>query len=63
MKTIQIKVSPQGIATVETKGFTGNQCKQASQFLTQALGPIGHEQLKPEFHQEVDHRGNIETNQ
>ena len=63
MRTIEITVSPEGISTVETKGFVGNQCQQASQFLTQALGPAGHEQLKPEFYVQADNNGTVENNQ
>ena len=63
MKTIEITVSPQGISTVETKGFVGNQCQQASQFLAKALGPLHNEQLKPEFYAQADNQGTIEHNQ
>ena len=50
-KTIEIIVSPQGESRVETKGFTGNECRQASQFIEQAMGKQTHEQLTAEFHQ------------
>ena len=50
-KTIEIIVSPQGESRVETKGFTGSECRQASQFIEQALGKQTHEQLTAEFHQ------------
>ena len=60
MKTIEITVSTLGISTVETNGFTGDQCRQASQFLTKALGQIGHEQLKPEFYVQASNEGTIE---
>ena len=60
MKTIEITVSKHGSSTVETNGFTGDQCRQASQFLTQALGPAGHEQLKPEFYVQARNEGTIE---
>ena len=51
MKTIEISVSPQGQTKVETKGFSGSECREASRFLEQALGqPVG-EQLTAEFYQ------------
>ena len=63
MKIVQITVSPKGDTAIETKGFTGSECQKASQFLTAALGRKAKEKLKPEFHQEVGHRGTIEHNQ
>ena len=50
MKTIEITVAPNGRAKVETKGFTGAQCREASRFVETALGKATGEQLKPEFH-------------
>ncbi len=38
MKTIELIVSPDGSSRVETKGFAGSDCQQASRFLEQALG-------------------------
>jgi len=52
MQTIEIIISPQGQSKIETKGFTGNRCRQASQFLKHALGAQVSEKLTAEFHQE-----------
>ena len=38
MKLIEVIVSPTGQTRVETKGYAGAECRQASQFLEQALG-------------------------
>ena len=35
---IEVLISPQGQTKIETKGFAGSTCQQASQFLEQALG-------------------------
>jgi hypothetical protein len=51
-KTIEVIVSPDGQTRVETKGFTGTECRQASEFLEKALGRRSSEQLTAEFHQE-----------
>jgi hypothetical protein len=51
-KTIEIIVAPNGQSRVETKGFTGAECRQASQFIEQALGRRTGEQLNNEFHQQ-----------
>ncbi len=53
MKTIELVVSPKGDMVVQTKGFVGSTCREASQFLEQALGRRTTEQLTAEFHQTV----------
>ena len=50
MKTIEITVSPKGDTRVETKGFVGGQCREASKLLEEALGKREHEQLTAEFY-------------
>ena len=50
-KTIEITILPNGQTQVETKGFSGAECRQASQFLERALGQPTDEVLKAEFHQ------------
>ena len=37
MKTIEIIVSAKGETSVQTRGFTGSSCREASQFIEQAL--------------------------
>jgi hypothetical protein len=51
MKTIEITVSPKGETKVETRGFTGPECREASRFVEQALGRTTAEQLAPEYRQ------------
>ncbi|MBM4089377.1 MAG: DUF2997 domain-containing protein [Planctomycetes bacterium] len=46
---IEIVVSPNGQTRVETKGFAGAACQQASRFLEQALGQRTDETLTREF--------------
>lgn len=50
MKTIEILISPTGEVRLETKGFTGAECRQASEFLEAALGHRVNEQLTSEFY-------------
>lgn len=50
MKRIEIVVSPKGESQVETKGFNGSRCREASKFIESALGKQKVEMLKPEFH-------------
>ncbi len=54
MKVIEITISPKGEARVQTKGFAGADCQQASRFLEQALGQRTQEQLTAEFHQSTN---------
>ena len=51
MKIIEIIISPSGETQVETKGFTGSECRDASKFIEQALGKQTSEQLTAEFHE------------
>lgn len=50
-RRIEIIVSPKGETTVQTKGFAGASCRDASKFIEQALGCRTSEQLTAEFHQ------------
>ena len=59
MKTIEVIVSPQGEVSVQTKGFTGSSCRDASQFIEQALGQRTAEQLTAEFHQSQTQQQNL----
>jgi hypothetical protein len=56
MKTIEITVSPEGETKVETKGFEGAECRQASRFIEEALGQLTAEQLTAEFYQDQSTR-------
>ena len=51
-KTIEVIVSPTGETKIETKGFVGSSCKDASRFLEEALGQRSGEQLTGEFYAE-----------
>ena len=51
MKIIEITFAPNGQSRVETKGFTGSECRDASRFVEQALGQATTEVMKPEFYQ------------
>ena len=48
-RVIEVIVSPQGETTVQTQGYVGGDCLQASQFLEQALGMVLADRKTPEF--------------
>jgi hypothetical protein len=50
-KTIEIIVTPEGRTSVQTIGFAGSSCRDASRFIEEALGRRLNERLTPEFHQ------------
>jgi hypothetical protein len=52
VKTIEVTVSPKGETKIQTKGFSGQECREASRLLEQALGQCASEHLTAEFHQE-----------
>jgi hypothetical protein len=51
-KTIEIIVTPQGKTSIQTRGFAGDSCREASRFLEEALGQHSGERLTGEFHQQ-----------
>lgn len=50
MQIIEITVAADGGTRVETKGFAGSNCRQASAFVEQALGLRTGEQFTSEFY-------------
>jgi hypothetical protein len=50
-KSIELIVAPDGTSRIETKGFTGADCQQASRFLETALGLRQSESLTTESYQ------------
>ena len=50
-RIIEVVVSPTGEATVQTKGYAGADCLQASKFLEQALGVVAADHKTAEFYQ------------
>ncbi len=49
-KIIEIIVTPDGKTRVETKGFVGSECREASKFIERALGQQTDEQLTRDFY-------------
>jgi hypothetical protein len=52
-KTIEIIVSPTGETRIETKGFQGASCQDASRLFEQALGAKTSESLTAEYYQKT----------
>jgi hypothetical protein len=51
MRIIEITVDTKGQSKVETRGFTGDECREASKFIEHALGQRTVEKLTAEFYQ------------
>ena len=51
MKFVEITVDSKGQSKVETRGFTGGECREASKFIEQALGQRTDEKLTADFYQ------------
>jgi hypothetical protein len=49
-RVIEVIVSPTGETTVQTKGYSGGECQEASRFLEQALGVVAADQKTAEFY-------------
>ena len=50
-RTIEIVISPKGEIVIETKGFSGSSCRDATKRLEKTLGNVTQEQLTTEFHE------------
>jgi hypothetical protein len=50
-RIIQIIVSPTGQTTVQTKGFAGSSCRQATKALETALGIVEADQPTAQMYQ------------
>jgi hypothetical protein len=62
-KTIEITVDGEGRVTVETKGFAGGSCREASRFVEEAIGARTSERLTAEFHQAQAGREDLRQSQ
>jgi hypothetical protein len=51
MRIIEITVDTKGQSKVETRGFTGGECREASKFVELALGQRTDETLTTDFYQ------------
>ena len=60
MKTIEVIVSPTGEAVVQTKGFTGAACRDASKALERALGIVQSDTPTAELYQPQDTQEKLE---
>jgi hypothetical protein len=60
VRIIEIVVSPQGETTVQTKGYAGAECLQASRWLEQALGVSVKDHKTAEFYQSVEQQQHVQ---
>lgn len=63
MRIIEITVSPKGETTVQTKGFAGADCLQASKWLEQALGIATSDNKTTEYYQPATTEESIQQRQ
>lgn len=50
-QTVTVEITAQGQVTVQTSGFAGASCKQATAALEKALGTVTSDEKTAEFHQ------------
>ena len=62
-KTIEVIIAPNGQTRVETWGFTGSECRRASEFIERALGQQTSELLKAEFYQATSSEEHVQEGQ
>lgn len=59
-RIIEITVTTDGQTRVETRGFSGDGCREASRFIEEALGKRASERTTPEFFQVADERQRLQ---
>jgi hypothetical protein len=52
-KQIILTIAPDGTPTLQTKGFSGSDCKRASKYLEDALGDVTGDKPTAEAHTAV----------
>ncbi|WP_254510226.1 DUF2997 domain-containing protein [Anatilimnocola floriformis] len=52
-KIIEVTVLPSGETKLETQGFAGTECRDASRCFEQALGVSGQQKFTAEYHQQL----------
>lgn len=61
--TIEVVIATDGTSRVQTKGFTGEACRQASEQLEQALGLRTGETLTAEYYERQSQREYLKEGQ
>ncbi|MEZ6126874.1 MAG: DUF2997 domain-containing protein [Planctomycetaceae bacterium] len=61
--TIEIIITADGKTRLQTHGFSGASCRDASRFVEEALGRPTRETLTAEFHESVALNGSAECAQ
>ena len=59
-RVIEVTVSPTGETTVQTKGYAGGDCLQASRFIEDALGTSLRDRKTPEFYQSTEQQQHLQ---
>jgi hypothetical protein len=59
-RVIEVTVSVKGETSIQTKGYAGSTCLEASKFLEQALGVVASDQKTDEFHQSAENEQHIQ---
>jgi hypothetical protein len=59
-RIIEVIVSPTGEATVQTKGYSGGECQDASKYLEQALGITTADCKTAEFYSTKEARQEVQ---
>jgi hypothetical protein len=59
-RIIEVIVSPQDETTVQTKGYAGADCLQASKFLEQALGVTATDSKTAEFFRTTEEQQHVQ---
>jgi len=56
---IVVRIRKDGTVVIDTQGFTGSLCKEATKPLEEALGEVLEEKLKPEYYLEAENQNSL----
>ena len=59
MKEIIVDIGLDGEVKVETKGYKGKSCTDASKFIEEALGTVTSNKFTPEYYQKEQEKNTI----
>jgi hypothetical protein len=54
VEEIIVKIKEDGTVVIDTNGFVGSACKEATKKLEEALGVVESETLKPEYYLQAE---------
>lgn len=62
MSQIKIHIDAEGQITVDTAGYKGASCREATRAIEEALGTVNNETMKPEYYMSAHADSQVKVN-